>query len=269
MRSPRSASATSCSTRNSFTGDYTLPVDIGPRGSFGERHDQGDPVFGVDHIEVLRRFKPGELYDSRKVDDLRQALVATGLFSTVGGRAAAHRPDAGRTAPKRSTCWSRRTRGRTRTLAGTAGYGTGQGFRLEGSWTHRNLFPPEGALIVSRRRGHAGAGARRHLPPLECRPARPHLHCRRCGQAHTNYDAFKAFTGTLSARLSYNSTPIWQKKLTYFYGVELIGTNEERLRFRRSASACGGPISSPRCRCMVLRHVGRSAQPDQAAFASS
>ena len=34
-----------------------------------------------------------------------------------------------------------------RTLAATGGYSTGQGTRLEGSWTHRNLFPPEGALI--------------------------------------------------------------------------------------------------------------------------
>src|SRR3546814_2413054 len=38
--------------------------------------------------------------------------------------------------------------GPPRTIAATAGYGTGEGIRLEGSWTHRNLFPPEGALIV-------------------------------------------------------------------------------------------------------------------------
>src|SRR3546814_7160966 len=38
--------------------------------------------------------------------------------------------------------------GPTRTLAADAGYGTGQGFRVGGSWTHRNPFPPEGALIM-------------------------------------------------------------------------------------------------------------------------
>src|SRR3546814_15445926 len=43
----------------------------------------------------------------------------------------------------------RQQEGPPRTLAATAGYSTGQGFRVEGSWTHRNLFPPEGALIVS------------------------------------------------------------------------------------------------------------------------
>src|SRR3546814_8493456 len=39
--------------------------------------------------------------------------------------------------------------GPPRTIAATAGYCTGEGIRLEGSWTHRNLFPPEGALTVS------------------------------------------------------------------------------------------------------------------------
>src|SRR3546814_10072618 len=34
----------------------------------------------------------------------------------------------------------------TSDLAASAGYGTGEGIRLEGSWTHRNLLPPEGAL---------------------------------------------------------------------------------------------------------------------------
>src|SRR3546814_7030870 len=43
--------------------------------------------------------------------------------------------------------------GPPRTIAASAGYGTGEGIRLEGSWTHRNLFPPEGALII---RGVAG-----------------------------------------------------------------------------------------------------------------
>src|SRR5690606_894161 len=65
-------------------GDYTLPVDTGPRGSFGRIVTKGDPVFEVNHIEVLRRYKEGELYDSRKVDDLRQALTATNLFSSIG-----------------------------------------------------------------------------------------------------------------------------------------------------------------------------------------
>ena len=33
-----------------------------------------------------------------------------------------------------------------RTIAGQAGYGTGEGIRVEASWQHRNLIPPEGAV---------------------------------------------------------------------------------------------------------------------------
>src|SRR3546814_10506658 len=66
-----------------YLGDYTLPVDTGPRSSFGTISTRGDLAFDAEHVNVLKRFEVGELYDSRKVDDLRDALVATGLFSTV------------------------------------------------------------------------------------------------------------------------------------------------------------------------------------------
>src|SRR3546814_4814200 len=60
-----------------MTGDYTLPVEPGPRGSFGDIVTEGDLAFGADHVATIARFDEGELYDSRKVDDLRKALVAT------------------------------------------------------------------------------------------------------------------------------------------------------------------------------------------------
>src|SRR3546814_18279501 len=67
------------------TGDgvYTLPFDIGKRSRFGGIETTGDLAFDAEHVEVLARFKRGDLYDSRMVDDLRQALVAKGLFATV------------------------------------------------------------------------------------------------------------------------------------------------------------------------------------------
>src|SRR3546814_4360119 len=40
-----------------------------------------------------------------------------------------------------------------RTVAGAAGYGTGEGVRFELSWQHRNLIKPEGAVTF---RGVAG-----------------------------------------------------------------------------------------------------------------
>ena len=213
------------------TGDgvYTLPIDTGPRSRFGGFATSGDLAFDAEHLEVLARFERGDLYDSRDVDDLRKALVATGLFNTV-----AVTPErSGETAEDGSefaTIAVEQQAGPPRTLAGSAGFGTGEGFRLEGSWTHRNLFPPEGALIVSGvagtqeqglgvtfRRSNAGKRDRTFSVGAQAR--------------HSSYDAFEAFTGRLFGLWSYDSTPIWQKRFTYAYGAQLIGTVEEDYDF--------------------------------------
>ncbi len=64
-------------------GDYTLPLDPGPRARFGGFYTEGDLAFDERHVGILARFRRGELYDRRKVDDLREAMVSTRLFSTV------------------------------------------------------------------------------------------------------------------------------------------------------------------------------------------
>jgi translocation and assembly module TamA len=211
-------------------GDYTLPVDLGPRSSFGAIRTEGERrVFDVDHIELLRRYQPGQIYDARKVDDLREALIATSLFSTVSVEPVR----TGQPGPDNTEIVDllvRQTRGRARTLAGELGYSTGQGIRLEGSWTHRNLFPDEGALIASgvlgtQEQGVSGTFRRSNAGRRD-----------RTFQAtaainHSDYDAFEAYTGTLSVRWSRDSTPIWQKRWTYFYGAELVGSNEDRFNF--------------------------------------
>src|SRR3546814_4307078 len=79
------------------------------------------------------------------VDDLRQALVATGLFATVAAEPQPTGESAGDDT-EYVTMLVTQQDGPPRTLAASAGYGTGEGIRLEGSWTHRNLLPPEGPL---------------------------------------------------------------------------------------------------------------------------
>jgi translocation and assembly module TamA len=208
-----------------FTGAYTLPVDTGPRSSFGTLTTEGDQAFDLEHLSLFPRFKAGELYDVRRTDDLRDALIATGLFSSVSvepQRTGTTGPDG----TEQVNLLVRQNAGPSRTLAAEAGYGTGQGLRLEGTWTHRNLFPPEGALIVNAIAGtqEQGAGVtfRRSNAGRRDRTFQTGISANR-----SNYDAFEAFTGTLSARWSYDSTPLWQKRWTYFYGGELIGTNED------------------------------------------
>ena len=213
------------------TGDgvYTLPVDIGKRSRFGGIETTGDLAFDAEHVEVLARFKRGDLYDSRMVDDLRQALVATGLFATVAAEPQPTGESAGDDT-EYVTMLVTQQAGPPRTLAASAGYGTGEGIRLEGSWTHRNLLPPEGALtfrgVLGTQELGIGATLRRSNAGRRDRTLELVTEVTR-----STSDAFNAITGRVGARVSYDSTPIWQKKFTYAYGVELIATREDDYDF--------------------------------------
>lgn len=208
------------------TGDYTLPVEVGPRGSFRGITTSGrKQAFGTDHMKVISRFKEGELYDSRKVDDLRRALVATGLFSSVAVDPV--RTDApGPEGTEYVDLHVEQEAGPPRTLAGELGYGTGQGFRAEGTWTHRNLFPPEGAVIASIIAGTQEQGAtgtfRRSNAGKRDKTFQTGISLN-----HQNYDAYEAYTAGLNISWSRQSTPIFQKRWTYSYGAEILATNEQ------------------------------------------
>jgi translocation and assembly module TamA len=247
-------------------GDYTLPVALGPRAVFGDirtevggagmagrrtrnAEDAADPsarserrqrrqrraravAFDADHIRVLRRYKPGELYDVRAVDDLRAAMIATSLFSTVSVEPV-RSGQAGPDGTEVVDLLVRQNPGRPRTLAAELGYSTGEGIRLTGSWTHRNLLPPEGALIVSGVLGTQEQGLTTTFRRSNWKQRDRTLQIAVAAN-HQDYDAYESYTGTLSARVSRDSTPIWQKHWTYFYGVELVGTNEDRWNFNRN-----------------------------------
>ena len=215
-------------------GDYTLPVETGVRSYFGQLRTEGTTTaFGADHVALLRRFKTGDLYDSRKVDDLRAALIATGLLSTVSVEAVAGDGAASDGTPY-ADLLVRQEAAPPRTLAASAGYGTGQGFRAEGSWTHRNLFPPEGSPTVAGVLGtqeqaasvaFARANAGRRDRSIEISLT----------ALHSNYDAFEAYTGRLAATMAFVSTPIWQKKFTWSIGAEILGTYEDAFELARGA----------------------------------
>ena len=236
-----------------LTGDYTLPVETGPRSSFGVLRTEGDAVFDLDHLSIFPRFKQGELYDTRKRDDLREALVATGLFDTIGVepvRTGQPGPDG----TEQVDLLVRQTKGPWRSLAGSAGYGTGEGIKAEGSWTHRNLFPPEGALILTAIAGTQQQGASATFRRQNA-GKRDRTFSAGVSANHANYDAFDAFTGTAFVRWAYDSTPIWQKRFTYAFGAELTGTNERVFDFGRNER--------------VRRTYGIAAIPAQAVWDTS
>ncbi len=207
------------------SGDYTLPLASGPKSSFGGLQTKGDQIFSVEHLSVFPRFDRGDVYDSRMADDLRQALVGTGIFSTV----AIQPVDTGTKAADGTEVVDllvTQEKGPWRSWAGSAGYGTGQGIKAEASWTNRNLFPPEGALTATVIGGTEEQGAN-----LAFRRSNAGQRDRTFqisgGFDRTNYDAYQANTLNLSVNWSRQSTPIWQKRWSYTYGAEIIGTNEQ------------------------------------------
>ena len=196
-----------------------LPVDPGPVGRFGTIQVSGRPPFSARHIGVIARFKRGDIYRRSRVDDLRRALIATGLISN-----ATITPvpvDGGRTidlavklepAPQH-------------TIAGELGYGTGQGVRAEASWTDRNFINPEGALTL-----RGVIGTQEQLAAVQLRRsnfrARDQVLNLQALASHQKFDAYEARTVKLGANLERQSNFIWQKKWTWTAGGEILATDE-------------------------------------------
>jgi translocation and assembly module TamA len=216
-------------------GDYTLPLNPGPRARFSGFTTEGNLAFDADHVGVLARFEPGQLYDRRLVDDLREAMVATRLFNSV----AAEPVLTDETAPDGTRYVNvlvRQDAGPARSLDANAGFSTGEGFRLEGAWEHRNIFPPEGSiriaaiagtqeqsLIARFRRNNWGQRDRQLMVQAEA--------------GRRNHPAFEGYRIQLMGLVSRESTPIWQKRWTYAYGGEILATNENRFGRPRVAFA--------------------------------
>jgi translocation and assembly module TamA len=207
-------------------GDYALPFNPGPRARFAGFTTEGDLAFDANHVGVLARFHRGDLFDRRKVDDLREAMVATRLFSTVSaepvltGQAA----DDG---AQYVNILVRQDAGPARSIDASVGYDTGQGLRLEAAWEHRNLFPPEGALRIA-----AIAGTQEQNLSVRFRRnnwgQRDRALLLQFDSGRRDYPAFEGYTTRLYGLISRDSTPIWQKRWTYAYGAEILATNENR-----------------------------------------
>lgn len=211
----------------------TQVIDLGRRGMFGRISiDQAARGFTNEHVTMLARFKPGDRYSEAGRDDLRRALVQTGLFGGVSvtpvegaiaedGRQTVDLTVSTEPAPQR-------------TIALAGGFSTGQGVRLEGSWTHRNLLPPEGAFTA-----RTVAAEREQLAQVELR--RRNFHRRdqillaSGGFSASQQFAFAAETLGVSAALARESNIIWQKDWTWSIGAQALVTSQ------RDRSAPGDP----------------------------
>ncbi len=196
-----------------------LPVDTGGARRFGSIIITGEnPPFDAKHVGHIARFSAGQPYDQAMVDDLRRALIATGVAGAVDVTPVPGTEDGADIKVAMEPA-------KLRTIAGEAGYGTGEGVRLELSWTHRNLIKPEGAVTL---RGVAGTREQALGAVLQ----QSNFHARdrvlnaRIGASHLNRPAFDARTFELGASLERQSNIIWQKRWTWSVGGELIATDE-------------------------------------------
>jgi translocation and assembly module TamA len=196
-----------------------LPVDPGPVARFGVIHVNGRPPFSARHLALMARFRPGEPFRRSKVDDLRRALIATTLVANADIQVV---PVAGGGTVDLNV---RLEPAPSHTIAGELGYGTAQGARLEVSWTDRNFFNPEGALTL---RGIAGTNEQ--LLGVQVRRSnfgmRDQTLNLQFSASHQKFAAYTAKTIGLAANIERLSNFIWQKKWTWSYGGEWLGTIE-------------------------------------------
>ena len=207
------------------TGTYLLTGQTGPEGVFGDIRLTGYSPFDEAHARVIARFKPGQPYDARLVDDFRRALIATQQFGGVTVKAV----DTGvRDAEGRAVAEMQvqGNRGPLRMLTGQIGYATEEGFRLEGSWRHRNFHPPEGMLTT------------RVVLGTEEQRASAELLKSNFGQRDRSFElsaevanldpaAYSAQQFVVGAGIGRASTPIWQKRWTWHAALGL-GVSRER-----------------------------------------
>lgn len=205
-------------------GDLTMAVQ--PRG----KYDFGavvssDPAFlSSEHLATIARFRPGDTYQRSLEFDLRRAILATGLVSSVTLTPRETAPPQG-DQPGTVVMDVGIQRGKLRTIAGAIGYGSEEGFRVEASWEHRNLFPPEGMLRV---RGILGT--QEQLGGVTLRwnnfRGRDQVLTFDAYASTQNNAAFDARTVALSGSFERLSNLLFQKPFSWAVGGELLYTDE-------------------------------------------
>ncbi|HMT43780.1 MAG TPA: BamA/TamA family outer membrane protein [Chakrabartia sp.] len=202
--------------------DATLAMAVDPGGkrNFGSILVAGEkPPFGADHVRDIARFHTGEPYNQLMIDDLRRALIATGVVGMVSVDPVPAED------PALADVRVVMEPAPMRTIAAELGYGTGEGIRAEASWTHRNLIGPEGALTL---RGVAGTREQQAYGVLR----KSNFHRRdvvlnaRLGASNINRSAYDARTVELGFGLERQSNIIWHKRWTWSGGAELVATDE-------------------------------------------
>lgn len=107
----------------------------GPAMRFGRLAIDGLERLDPGYVERRLRWRPGEFFDLRKVEETRRALIESGLFSTVQIT-----PTADPQQPGSARMTIAATERPHRTIGAGVGYNTSQGAAARVFWENRNLF---------------------------------------------------------------------------------------------------------------------------------
>ncbi|GAA0478671.1 autotransporter assembly complex family protein [Parasphingorhabdus litoris] len=204
-------------------GDLDIVATPGEKYVFGSILLDNTELFGPDHAALIARFDAGDLYQQSDVEDLRRALIATGLVSTVGLT-----PVASEVEPGVVDIAADVTPAPLRTISGALGYGTGEGLRSEVSWEHRNFFPPEGLIrltgVLATQEQSGSITYRRNNFRR-----RDNVLNGQVALSNIDNSAFEARTFSVSGSLERQSNLIFQKKWNWSAGFELLASQERDL----------------------------------------
>ena len=205
-------------------GDLTMPVRPNGKYVFGEVISSDEAFLSSRHLANIARFDPGDVYQRSLEFDLRRAVTATGLVSTAGVEVREVEPPQG-DEPGVVAIDVTMERAKLRTISGAIGYGSEEGVRIQASWEHRNLFPPEGALRL-----RSILGTREQLAGITFRKnnfgGRDKVLTVDAYASSVDTVAYDARTVALTGTYERTSTLLFQKPLAWGIGAEVLATDE-------------------------------------------
>ncbi len=113
----------------------TTFVELGARARFGDLTVDGLERVTPGYIDRRKTFEDGEIFDQRKLDDMRAGLVRSGLFDGVRFEVGEAVNDTGEV-PVTLTVSERPPR----TIGAGASYSSTEGFGISAHWENRNLL---------------------------------------------------------------------------------------------------------------------------------